>query len=86
LTGSTELQRIAGEARALKRAEKPLGRVQQEALSVNDRLTLLGKCDEWNALLIVRHRKKKRMRGWCPNPGAIAAYYNEAQIAPAFAD
>src|SRR5438309_5620796 len=38
LTGSSESQRIASEARALKRAEKPLDRVQQEALSVNDRL------------------------------------------------
>src|SRR5438876_195371 len=31
LAGSAELQRIANEAQALKRAEKPLDRVQQEA-------------------------------------------------------
>ncbi|HEX4696513.1 MAG TPA: hypothetical protein VH254_02475, partial [Candidatus Udaeobacter sp.] len=36
LAGSPELQRIASEAQALKRAEKPLDRVQQEALSVSD--------------------------------------------------
>src|SRR6266576_929688 len=36
LTGSAELERTASEARALKRAEKPLDRVQQEALSGTD--------------------------------------------------
>src|SRR6266403_6385001 len=53
LTVSAELQRIASEARALKRAEKPLDRVQQEALSVTDRLALLGNVMNGNALLIV---------------------------------
>jgi hypothetical protein len=38
-TGSAELQRIANEAGALKRAERPLNHMQQEALSVSDRLT-----------------------------------------------
>src|SRR5947207_15783268 len=42
LAGSAELLRIANEARALKRAEQPLDRAQQEALSVNDRLAFLG--------------------------------------------
>src|SRR6266567_7066991 len=46
LTGSAELQRIASEARALKRAEKTLDRVQQESLSVSDRLALLGNRSE----------------------------------------
>src|SRR5207302_11034596 len=41
LIGSAELQRIATEARERKRAEKPLDRVQQEALTVSDRLSLL---------------------------------------------
>src|SRR5213596_4338491 len=40
LAGSAELQRLANEAQAAKRAEKPLDRVQQEALGVSDRLTL----------------------------------------------
>src|SRR5436189_4573646 len=41
LAGSSELNRLANEARARKRAEAQLDRVQQEALSVSDRLTLL---------------------------------------------
>src|SRR5204862_4195588 len=53
LTGSAELQRTANEARALKRAEKPLDRDQQEALSVNDRLALFGNVMNGNALLLV---------------------------------
>src|SRR5438046_4535958 len=40
LAGSIELQRLAGEAQAAKRAEKPLDRDQQEALGVRDWRTL----------------------------------------------
>jgi cytochrome c-type biogenesis protein CcsB len=86
LSGSAELQRIAGEARALKRAEKPLDRIQQEALSVNDRLALLGNVMNGNALLIVPSPQRETDAWMVPDPGAIAAYYNEAQIAPAFAE
>src|SRR4029077_8801392 len=53
LTGAAELQRLVTEAEALKRAEKPLTRVQQEALSVSDRLTLLARVMDGRALLIV---------------------------------
>ena len=53
LAGSTELQRLANEAQALKRAEKPLDRVQQEALGVSDRLTLFARVMDGSALLIV---------------------------------
>ena len=86
LTGSAELQRIASEARALKRAEKPLDRVQQEALSVNDRLTLLGNVMNGNALLIVPSPQKETDAWLVPDPTAAAAYYNETQFAPAFAE
>jgi cytochrome c-type biogenesis protein CcsB len=86
LTGSAELQRIASEARVLKRAEKPLDRVQQEALSVSDRLALLGNVMNGNALLIVPSSQRETDAWMVPDPGAIAAYYNEAQIAPAFAE
>jgi cytochrome c-type biogenesis protein CcsB len=86
LTGSAELQRIASEARALKRAEKPLDRVQQEALSVSDRLALLGNVMNGNALLIVPSSQRETDAWMVPDPGAIAAHYNEAQIAPAFAE
>src|SRR6266496_662971 len=53
LAGSAELQRIANEAQALKRAEKPLDRVQQEALGVSDQLTLFARVMDGSALLIV---------------------------------
>src|SRR5437773_11260739 len=86
LTGSAELQRIASEARAVKRAEKPLDRVQQEALSVNDRLALLGNVMNGNALLIVPSPQKETDAWMVPDPAAIAASYNEAQFAPAFAE
>ena len=86
LTGSAELQRIASEARALKRAERPLDRVQQEALSVSDRLVVLGNVMNGNALLIVPSPQRETDAWMVPDPGAIAAYYNEAQFAPAFAE
>ena len=86
LTGSAELQRTANEARALKRAEKPLDRVQQEALSVNDRLALFGNVMNGNALLIVPSSQRETDAWMAPDPGAVAGYYNETQIAPAFAE
>jgi len=86
LIGSAELQRVASEARALKRAEKPLDRVQQEALSVNDRLALLGNVMNGNALLIVPSPQSETDAWMVPDPGAVATYYNEAQFAPAFAE
>src|SRR5258708_14073775 len=86
LTGSAELQRIASEARALKRAEKPLDRVQQEAVSVNDRLTVLGNVMNGNALLIVPSPQKETDAWMVPDPRATTASYSEAQIAPAFAE
>src|SRR5437016_5888253 len=86
LTGSSESQRIASEARALKRAEKPLDRVQQEALSVNDRLALFGNVMNGNALLIVPSPQRETDAWMAPDPGAVAGYYNETQIAPAFAE
>jgi cytochrome c-type biogenesis protein CcsB len=86
LTGSAELQRIASEARALKRAEKPLDRVQQEALSVSDRLALLGNVMNGNALLIVPSPQRETDAWLAPDPTAVVAYYNETQFAPAFAE
>src|SRR5437762_8765668 len=86
LAGSAELLRIANEARALKRAEQPLDRVQQEALSVNDRLALLGNLMNGNALLIVPSPQRETDAWIVPDPAAVAAYYNEMQFAPAFAE
>src|SRR6266513_1163302 len=85
-TGSAELQRIASEARALKRAEKPLDRVQQEALSVNDRLALFGNVMNGNALLIVPSAQRETDAWVVPDPATVASYYSETQFAPAFAE
>jgi len=80
LTGSTELQRLATEAQALKRAEKPLTRVQQEALSVSDRLTLLSHVMDGSALLIVP-APATETDPWI-DPSGWSKYYPEAQFGP----
>ena len=84
LTGSPALQRITNEARAHKRAEQPLDRVQQEALSVSDRLALLGNVMTGNALLIVPAPRNETDPWAVPDPATVASYYNEAQFTPAF--
>jgi len=53
LSESAALQRLASDAQALKRAEKPLDRIQQEAIAVSDRLALLGNLMNGSAFLIV---------------------------------
>ena len=79
LIGSAELQRIATDARERKRAEKPLDRVQQEALTVSDRLALFARVMDGSALLIVPSPKNE-IDPWVPPlPAAIASYYNESQ-------
>ncbi len=80
LTGSSELQRLATEAQALKRGEKPLTRVQQEALSVSDRLTLLAHVMDGSALLIVP-APTSETDPWV-DPSGWSKYYSEAQVAP----
>src|SRR5262245_20353311 len=80
LAGSAELQRVATEAQALKRAEKPLTRVQQEALSVSDRLTLLAHVMDGSALLIVP-APVSETDPWV-DPSGWSKYYSEAQVAP----
>jgi cytochrome c-type biogenesis protein CcsB len=80
LTGSSELQRLATEAQALKRAEKPLTRIQQEALSVSDRLTLLAHVMDGSALLIVP-APTSETEPWV-DPSGWSKYYSEPQVAP----
>src|SRR5205809_8032788 len=80
LTGSAELQRIVTEAQALKRAEKPLTRVQQEALSVSDRLTLFARVMDGSGLLIVP-APANETDPWV-EPYGWSRYYSETQFAP----
>jgi cytochrome c-type biogenesis protein CcsB len=84
LTSSPELQRLATEAQALKRAEKPLTRVQQEALGVSDRLTLFAHVLDGSALLIVP-APANETDPWV-DPSGWSKYYSEAQAAPLQAD
>jgi cytochrome c-type biogenesis protein CcsB len=84
LSGSAELQRLANEAHALKRAEQPLDRLQQEALSVSDRLGLFSHVIDGSALLIVPAPQKETDPWLLPDPSIAGAYYNETQFAPAF--
>jgi cytochrome c-type biogenesis protein CcsB len=80
LVGSTELQRIANEAHALKRAEKELDRVQQEALAVSDRLALLAHVMDGTAFLIVPAFATKT-DPWL-DPPHWSKYYSEEKFAP----
>ena len=80
LTSSPELQRVATEAQALKRAEKPLTRVQQEALSVSDRLTLFAHVLDGSALLIVPAAASET-DPWV-DPSGWSKYYSETQATP----
>ncbi len=80
LAGSTELQRLANEAQAAKRAEKPLDRVQQEALSVSDRLTLLTRLMDGSTLVIVP-APTNDTAPWV-DPSGWSRYYSETQFAP----
>jgi cytochrome c-type biogenesis protein CcsB len=80
LAGSIELQRLANEAQALKRAEKPLDRVQQEALGVSDRLTLFARVMDGSALLIVP-ASTNETDPWV-EPSGWSKFYSEAQFAP----
>ena len=80
LTGSPEMQRLAGEAHALKRAEKELTRVQQEAMNVSERLTLLTRIMDGSGFLILPAAVKVT-DPWVVPP-AFADYYSPEQFAP----
>src|SRR5437870_11091914 len=79
LSGSVELPRIVNEARERKRVERPLNRLQQEALSVSDRLALFARVMDGSALLIVPSPKKETDPWVPPEPLAMTSYYNESQ-------
>ena len=78
LVGLSELQRIANEAHAKKRAEKQLDRVEQEALSVSDRLALLAHVMEGSVFLIVP-APKTESDPWT-EPQEWSKYYSQTQF------
>lgn len=75
-----ELKRLVEEAQTLKRAEKPLSRLQNEAVTVGDRLTLFSRVSDGSAFLFVPARQKET-EPWVVPPG-FTRYYNETQFAP----
>ncbi len=80
LTTLPELQRLAGEAHELKRAEKPLSRLQQEVMNVSERLTLLTRVLDGSAFLILP-APQKTTDPWMVPP-SFAEHYSAEQFAP----
>ena len=80
LTALPELNRLANEAHALRKAEKPIDRLQQEVMSVSERLALFAHLMDGSAFLIVP-APRSETDPWIVPP-AFPQYYSEAQFAP----
>jgi len=80
LTTMPELNRLANEAHALRKAERPLDRLQQEVMSVSERLALFAHVMDGSAFLIVP-APKSETDPWLIPP-EFSRYYNETQFAP----
>ena len=80
LTALPELNRLAGEAHALRKAEKPLDRLQQEVMSVSERLALFAHVMDGSAFLIVP-ASKSETDPWVVPP-EFSRYHTEEQFAP----
>ena len=80
LTALPELNRLAGEAHALRKAEKPLDRLQSEVMSVSERLALFAHVMDGSAFLLVP-AAKKTTDAWVVPP-EFSQYYDEKQFAP----
>jgi cytochrome c-type biogenesis protein CcsB len=81
LVALPELNALADQAHALRKAEKPLSRLQSEVMSVGERLALFAHIMDGSAFLIVP-APEKTTDPWIVPP-AFAQYYNEQQFAPA---
>lgn len=75
-----ELNRLANEAHALRKAEKPLDRLQQEVMSVSERLALFANVINGNAFLIVP-APQSETDPWVLPP-EYSRYYSDEQFAP----
>ena len=80
LTALPELNRLANEAHELRRAEKPLDRLQQEVMSVSERLALFAHVMDGSAFLIVP-ASENETDAWVV-PLEFSRYYIDAQFAP----
>jgi cytochrome c-type biogenesis protein CcsB len=80
LTASAELNRLAGEAHALRKAEKSLNRLQQEVMGVSERLALFAHVMDGSAFLIVPALKSE-IDPWVVPP-EFSRYYTGEQFAP----
>ncbi len=81
LTALPELNRLANEAHAKRKAEKSLDRLEQEVMSVSERLTLFAHVMDGSAFLIVPAATNET-DPWVVPP-EFARYYAETQFAPA---
>ena len=79
LTSLPELNALAGEAHALRKAEKPLDRLQSEVMSVSERLALFAHVMDGSAFLLVP-AAEKTTDAWLVPP-EFSHYYDESQFA-----
>lgn len=79
LSSLPELNALAGEAHGLRKAEKPLNRLQSEVLSVTERLTLFAHVTDGSAFLLVP-APEKTTDPWLVPP-EFGRYYDESQFA-----
>jgi hypothetical protein len=79
LTSLPELNVLAAEAHALRKAEKPLDRVQSEVMSLNERLTLFGHVMDGSAFLLVP-APEKTTDAWLVPP-EFGRYYEASRFA-----
>ena len=80
LTALPELNALASQAHALRKAEKPLNRLQSEVMSVSERLGLFANVMNGAAFLLVP-APEKTTDPWLVPP-AFAQYYKEEQFGP----
>jgi cytochrome c-type biogenesis protein CcsB len=80
LTALPELNALTGQAHALRKAEKPLSRLQSEVMSVSERLALFAHVMDGSAFLLAP-APAKTTDPWIVPP-AFEQYYNEQQFAP----
>jgi cytochrome c-type biogenesis protein CcsB len=80
LTALPELNALAGQAHAARKAEKPLTRLQSEVMSVSERLALFAHVMDGSAFLLAP-APEKTTDPWIVPP-AFAQYYNEQQFVP----